>query len=139
MHAIIKLQDHITKKPSNGKIAICGCLEGEYHEIGITCVNNILESNGWTTFYLGTNLPTESFIDAIDQYVPTLVCVSSTVPKSKRQLVEACAAIHDTTQIIRAKLVVGGLAAGDDTKKRLKADHLPSSIEELMGFVSTLA
>ncbi|MBP9212565.1 MAG: cobalamin-dependent protein [Bacteroidetes bacterium] len=139
MHAIIKLQDHITKKPSHGKIAVCGCLEEEYHEIGITCVNNILESNGWTTYYLGTNLPTESFIDAIEQYVPALVCVSSTVPKTKRYLTEACAAIHETTQIIGAKLVVGGLAAGDDMRKKLRADHIPHSIGELMSFVSTLS
>jgi methanogenic corrinoid protein MtbC1 len=138
MHAIIKLQDHVAKKPKHGGVALCGCLEHEYHEIGITCVNNILEANGWTTFYLGTNLPTESFIDAIEQYVPSIVCVSTTTPRSKKQLLEACAALRETTGIISAKLIVGGLASNDAVKKKIAADHIPGSIAELMEYVNSL-
>jgi excisionase family DNA binding protein len=138
LHSIFKLQDHIAKKPKHGGIALCGCLEHEYHEIGITCVNNILDANGWTTYYLGPNLPTESFIDAIENYVPSIVCVSSTTPKSKKQLVEACSALRETTGIINAKLIVGGLASGDSMKKKIPADHIPGSIAELMGYVNTL-
>lgn len=138
LHAIIKLQDHVAKKPKHGGIALCGCLEHEYHELGITCVYNILESNGWTTYFLGTNLPTESFVDAIEQYIPSIVCVSTTTPKSKKQLLQACSSLYDTTQIINAKLIVGGLAAGDAVKKKLTADHIPGSIAELMEYVNTL-
>lgn len=138
LHSILKLQDNIKKKPNHGKIALCGCLEGEYHEIGITCVNNVLEANGWTTYYLGANLPVESFIDAIENYVPTIVCVSSMTPKSQKQLIEDCAAIFDTTQIISAKLIVGGIAASDKLKKRIAADKIPNSIAELMEFVDAI-
>lgn len=138
LHAIIKLQDHVAKKPKHGGIALCGCLEHEYHELGITCVNNILDSNGWTTYFLGTNLPTESFVDAIEQYIPSIVCVSTTTPKSKKQLQQDCASLYDTTQIINAKLIVGGIASGDAVKKKLTADYIPGSIAELMEYVNTL-
>jgi excisionase family DNA binding protein len=138
MHAIIKLQDHVAKKPKHGGIALCGCLEDEHHEIGITCVNNILDANGWTTYYLGTDLPTESFIDAIEQYIPSVVCISTTTPRSKKQLLESCASLHSTAGIINAKLIIGGLAAGDVIKKKLRADLIPGSIAELLEYVNTL-
>lgn len=80
LQAIFKLQDYINKKPNHGGIALCGCLENEYHEIGITCVNNVLEANGWASYYLGTNLPTESFVDAIEHYMPNIIYVSSITP-----------------------------------------------------------
>jgi len=86
LHAILRLQDNINKKPNHGLIALCGCIEDEYHEMGITCVANALEVNGWTTYYLGANVPTSSFVDAIVQYSPDVVCISSTIPKTQRQL-----------------------------------------------------
>jgi excisionase family DNA binding protein len=137
MHAILRLQDVVTKKPKHGGIALCGCLEGEYHEIGITCVNSILEANGWTTYYLGANLPVESFIDAIENYVPNIVCASSTTPKTQKHLLSQCAALHETTAIINATLIVGG-GIPEALKKKVRADHIPSSIADLMTFVNSL-
>lgn len=137
MHAILRLQDVVPKKPNHGGIALCGCLEGEYHEIGITCVNNILEANGWTTYYLGANLPVESFIDAVEHYVPNIICASTTTPRSQKHVLSQCSALHETASIINAKLIVGG-GIPDALKKKIRADLLPSSIAELMAFVNTL-
>lgn len=137
LHSILKLQDVISKRPKHGGIALCGCLEGEYHEIGITCVNNALEANGWTTYYLGANLPVESFVDAIEHYVPNIVCASTTTPKSQKHVLQQCNALRETTSIINAKLIVGG-GIQDTLKKKLPADHVPSSIADLMNYVNSL-
>lgn len=138
LHAILKLQDHVNKKPKHGGIALLGCLEEEYHEMGITCVNNVLDAEGWTTYYLGANLPTESFIDAIENYVPDIVCVSSMTPKSQRWLIQQCGALRETTKIINGKLIVGGIAATEKLKKKVPADFVPSSIADVMTYVSAL-
>lgn len=138
LHAIYKLQDNVAKKPKHGGIALLGCLEEEYHEMGITCVNNALDANGWTTYYLGANLPTKSFIDGIESYMPDIVCVSSLSPKSQRWLIEQCGALRETAQIIGAKLIVGGIAASDKLRKKMPADHVPTSIADVMTYVSTL-
>lgn len=137
-HAILKLQDHITKMPRHGGIALCGCLEREYHEIGITCVNNVLESNGWSTYYLGANLPVESFIDAIENYVPDIICLSATTPVSQKQLIKDCARIYETARIIHAKVIVGGGAVSGAAGKRIAADHLSNSVADVMEYVQTL-
>ncbi len=138
LHAILKLQDHITKKPKHGGKALLGCLEDEYHELGITSVNNVLDAHGWTTYYLGANLPTESFVDAIEHYVPDVVMVSSMTPKSKRWLIEQCGLLRETSQIIGAKLIVGGIAASDTLKKKIPADFVPSSIADVMTYIESL-
>jgi methanogenic corrinoid protein MtbC1 len=138
MHAILKLQDHINKKPKHGGKALLGCLEDEYHELGITGVNNVLDAHGWTTYYLGANLPTESFVDAIENYLPDIVLVSSMTPKSQRWLIEQCGVLRETTQIIGAKLIVGGIAASDKLKKKIPADYVPSSIADVMTFIESL-
>ncbi len=137
LHSILKLQDVISRRPKHGGIALCGCLEEEYHEIGITCVNNILDANGWTTYYLGANLPVESFVDAIESYVPHIVCVSTTTPKSQKHVLQQCNALRETTSIINAKLIVGG-GIPDVLKKKLPADHIPSSIADLVIYVNSL-
>lgn len=138
VHAILKLQDHIEKKPKHDGIAVCGCFEDEYHDIGITCISSILESNGWTTYYLGADLPLESFIDAVEQYVPDIVCVSSTMPKTTKRLVEDTARLFETAQLINARLIVGGIAANDKVRKKLTADLIPHSITELLSFIETI-
>ncbi|KAB2922996.1 MAG: helix-turn-helix domain-containing protein [Bacteroidetes bacterium] len=138
MHAVMKLQEHVVKKPKHGGIALLGCLEEEYHEMGIACVNAVLEAGGWSTYYLGANVPTESFIDAVENYVPDLICVSSLTPRSKRWLVEQCGALRETALIIGAKLVVGGAAASDALKKKVPADFVPSSIAELNEYAAAL-
>ncbi len=138
LHAIFKLQDHITKKPKHGGIALCGCLEDEYHEIGITCVNNVLDTNGWTTLYLGPNLPAESFVDAIENYVPNIVCISTTAPKSQKQLLEQCGRLYETTRIIGAKLIVGGSGVSEKLKKKITADFIPTSIASVVSFVNSV-
>ncbi len=138
MHAILKLQNNVQKQPTHGGIAICGCLEGEYHEIGITCVNGILESRGWTTYFLGPNLPVESFIDAVENYLPDIVCISSTMPKSTKQLLADCRQLHGTTQLINAKLIIGGIAASDKVRKKITADLIPNSVAEMLSFVEPI-
>ncbi|MFZ4621458.1 MAG: cobalamin-dependent protein [Bacteroidota bacterium] len=135
LHSILKLQDVVTKKPKHGGIALCGCLEEEYHEIGITCVNNVLEANGWTTYYLGANLPVESFVDAIENYVPNIVCASTTTPRSQKHVLQQCNALRETTSIINAKLIVGG-GIPDALKKKLPVDYIPTSTADLMSYVN---
>lgn len=138
MHAIVKLQDHVSKKPKHGGTALLGCLEDEYHELGITSVNNVLDAHGWTTYYLGANLPTESFVDAVEHYVPNAVLVSTMTPKSQRWIIEQCGILHETTQIIGAKLIVGGIAASEKLKKKIPADFVPSSIADVLTYIESL-
>lgn len=58
------------------KTALLGCVENEYHQIGIKMVSDIFELNGWNTCYLGASTPTKEFVKFIDEIQPQLVALS---------------------------------------------------------------
>lgn len=74
--ALYSLERRITALKSNGKKAICVCLENEYHEIGLLCVKIILSNLGWKVIYPGSDLPLNSLMDLIEKEKPDIVCIS---------------------------------------------------------------
>ncbi len=74
--ALYSFEKNITSIKSNGKKAICVCIENEFHEIGILCVKITLEHLGWKVIYPGSDLPIKSLSDLIKKIKPDLVCLS---------------------------------------------------------------
>ncbi|HLP15086.1 MAG TPA: helix-turn-helix domain-containing protein [Bacteroidota bacterium] len=134
--AISRLQMQAPPDGGNGMIAYCGCLGGEFHDIGILCVRNALRAEGWMTVFPGANLPLESFVQGVIRCKPQLVCVSSTTPKSKYQFRRDCAALHDAARHAGAKLIVGGSAAMQAGRLRLDADGAAGSIGEMLEWIN---
>jgi len=130
LSALRLLQHDVVKKPLNNRTAICGCFEEEFHEVGITCVRNMLDAEGWTTYYLGANLPVDSFIQALERYTPDLVCVSATTPKAKFKFRKDCALLHAATRRAGATLLIGGAATMQGGASRIAADFIPKSVAE---------
>ena len=127
LHSIIKLQGVITKKEPKGFVSVCGCLTGEYHNIGITCVNNLLESEGWESYLIGSNTPATSFIKMIEQYKPHLVCISTSVIKDVKMFTEEVNAVYKYTKKYKGKLVVSGPSLTPEIKKKIRMDFSPDS------------
>lgn len=46
----------------NGKRAILASVPGELHQIGVKMVNDVLEKQGWETYFLGSNIPIKDLI-----------------------------------------------------------------------------
>ena len=139
VHALHKLQDHITKKPRNGKIALSACLEEEYHELGLMCATNILEADGWTVYSLGANVPVESINNAVDTYAPHLVLISSTAPKTNKQVINAVQAIKTNAAKIGAHVIVGGaVTAVKKIVNRLEADFIPKNMDGLLRYAHSI-
>jgi methanogenic corrinoid protein MtbC1 len=138
LHAISKLQTSVPRKPLNDKIALCACLVEEYHELGITCINNILESEGWTTYYLGANVPLDSLIDAIESLSPDLVCVSSTLPQKKGSFIKDCRAVAESARQHGARIMFGGRALQDARiRRQISASDSPASASEFISFLKS--
>lgn len=125
LHSIIKLQDAITKKEPKGFVSVCGCLTDEYHNIGITCVSNLLESEGWKSYLLGSNTPASSFIKIIEQYKPHLVCISTSVINDVKTFSEEVNAVYKFTKKYKGKLAVSGPSLTPEIKTKIKMDFSP--------------
>ncbi|MCX6135961.1 MAG: cobalamin-dependent protein [Ignavibacteriales bacterium] len=140
IHAVSRLQSSVPVKPAVAKVALCACLEGEQHELGIICIGNIIESEGWTNFFLGANVPLESLTDAIESYTPDLVCISSTVARSKSKTLKDCLAIAETAKRTKADVIFGGRTMMDSRLRRqLALTTAPPNTTALVRYLKTLS
>jgi len=76
------LNELYLKVISNQKVSrtvIIACVENEFHQIGIKMVSDIFEMNGWNTYFLGANMPTNELIKYAKTIQPDLIAVSLSI------------------------------------------------------------
>jgi excisionase family DNA binding protein len=64
------------KRSANGRIAVCASPANGLEEILFLGANHVLRVAGWKVYYLGANTPINVYINAIEEYKPTLICAS---------------------------------------------------------------
>lgn len=91
-----------------GRAVITG-VEGELHQIGANLVADALEADGWNVQFLGTNLPSEGIVKAIQDHRADVVGISTTMlfHLPKVRLLIANIRAQATKPV---KIVVGGSA-----------------------------
>lgn len=91
-YVMSNLYQHLEiSKERRGRLVMTG-IQSELHQVGANMVADILESDGWDTVFLGTNVSEDEILNSISQHQADLVGISSTmlfnIPKVIR-LVEA--------------------------------------------------
>lgn len=117
------------KKQKNKNILLLS-VSGEHHQIGLRMINNLLEINGWNTFYLGSNIPNRSVLNAIKNYEADLVMLSVTIHEHlnpARNLIQTIRNNSDTRDV---KIMVGGSAFQRYRWQDLGADAYALNAEE---------
>lgn len=61
-----------------GKALLFG-VEGELHQLGLQFMADVLELEGWSVIFLGTNTPTAAALGAIDEHRPDVVGLAATM------------------------------------------------------------
>jgi len=88
-----------------GKVVVTG-VQGELHQIGAHMVADVLEADGWDVRFLGTNMPHDGILKAIEDHRADRVCISTTmlfnVPKAIRLITDIRA------QFVGSRILVGG-------------------------------
>ena len=117
------------KKQKNKNILLLS-VSGEHHQIGLRMINNLLEINGWNTFYLGSNIPNRSVLNAIKNYEADLIMLSVTIHEHlnpARNLIQTIRNNSDTRDV---KIMVGGAAFQQYRWQDLGADAYALNAEE---------
>ena len=114
-----QLYPHIFSTERIGRKLVAACVGGELHEIGIRTVSDFFEMEGWDTYYMGANTPTESIIRAISDRGADLLGISATMPFHRRPLRELISAVQ----------FAKGDRAGQDTDWRLHPSGVPGALE----------
>jgi MerR family transcriptional regulator, light-induced transcriptional regulator len=90
----------------NGPRAILACPPGEQHDMGLMIFGIVLNRNGWSVDYFGTNTPLGELERAVDATHPDLVVLAATVPEPLESLRPGLAELAR-----RAPLALGGAGA----------------------------
>lgn len=91
-----------------GPVVIGMTVGGEFHDIGIRMVMDLLLLEGFDAHYLGINLPTESLLRAIAEREPKLVCISVTMPYLRNSVADLIRIIKGDERSHRVRILVGG-------------------------------
>jgi len=71
-----ELYSEIASKQKNKKKIIVACVENEFHQIGVKIVADVFEANGWNSYFLGANTPTDELISFSKTMRPDVFAVS---------------------------------------------------------------
>jgi methanogenic corrinoid protein MtbC1 len=114
------------------------CPAGEHHCLGLQMVCDLSQLDGWETYFIGANTPTNSAIQLLKQLQPTVVGVS----------MATLMALHNTraliTQVKEALpdvvVLAGGYAAslGKDLWKTFGADAYAADGESALGTLNQI-
>lgn len=133
--AIMRLAPQLHRKQPIGRTALCACLEGEEHEIGLLSFVFALENEGFTVNFVGANTPTRVLLEAIREQKPDLVCISFMRDLPAPDLLRIFRSLSRAVRSVKGKLVAGGFHAGNFTAAGLHCDHLASSVTDGLAYV----
>jgi len=124
---------------SNGKVAVAACVEGELHEIGLRMVSDLLELEGWRTFYLGANTPALSVVEITREKKAQLLALSICLPSSGPALRGLISIARDKLGD-EVKIVIGGYSISADPvyAASFGADGLAADAEDATTMIDRL-
>jgi 5-methyltetrahydrofolate--homocysteine methyltransferase len=117
---------------------VIGTVKGDLHDIGKNIVASMLEGGGFEVIDLGTDVSPESFVAAVKDRSPQIVCMSAlltvTMP-SMRTTIDALKTAGLRTQV---KVLVGGAPVTMQYAKEIGADGYSENANGAVGLVKDL-
>ena len=106
--ALSHLYRHLPRDPSNGKVVMVSCVEGELHEVGARMASDFLEMAGFDVRFLGANVPTSHLVRMVREQMPDLLALSVSMTYHLPALRTALDQVR--ALFPRLPIAVGGLA-----------------------------
>jgi corrinoid protein of di/trimethylamine methyltransferase len=117
---------------------IIGTVKGDLHDIGKNIVASMLEGSGFEVIDLGTDVSPESFVAAVEERKPHIVCMSAlltvTMP-AMRLTIDALKAAGLRTQV---KVLIGGAPVTMQYAQEIGADGYSENANAAVGLVKSL-
>jgi len=81
-----QLYPYLFKGNSTDKRMIVSCAQGELHEVGARMVADFFEMDGWDSYFLGANTPTDAIFEMVSEIHPQVLALSATMAFHVREL-----------------------------------------------------
>lgn len=123
-------------RPRCGRSAVISCVANETHQIGGKMVADILELNGWDTWFLGASTPVTDLTDLIAEKAPDVVGLSLSIYFRMPELEAAVRAVRAVRP--GQRIIAGGQAfgrGGREGLQRLDSVECMDSIVDLEALI----
>lgn len=127
-----QLYSKIIETNRNGLRFVAVCVAEESHEVGVKMVADILELDGWDTYYLGANVPKRDLISFLIDQKPDVLGISATMTVHIQNVIELIEAVRNIEVLKGIKILVGGYPFNVDKElwRKIGADlYAPNAIE----------
>jgi methanogenic corrinoid protein MtbC1 len=121
--------------------AVAMCVGRELHEVGLRIITDLLELDGWQTWYLGASVPPAAAVQlCVDQRADFLL-VSATLPPHIAEVRELVKLFHARPELAQSRVVVGGRAfrMASEVWRTIGADGFASNADDCIALLNRLA
>jgi 5-methyltetrahydrofolate--homocysteine methyltransferase len=104
-----------------GKVVI-GTVEGDIHDIGKRIVTFLLEGAGFEVIDLGVDIPTDTFIQAIEEHNPSILGMSALLTTTMPQMGKIIDLLKEKGLRDKVKVIIGGAPITEQFATSIGAD-----------------
>lgn len=104
-----------------GRVAI-GTVQGDLHDIGKNLVGMMLEGAGFEIIDLGTDVPPEIFVDAVQNKHVDIIALSALLTTTMPKMQETIEALNAASLRDNVKVIIGGAPVTETYAKQIGAD-----------------
>jgi excisionase family DNA binding protein len=118
--------------------ALGGTLSGDHYHLPTTMVELLLRELGWAAQSLGTSLPRDTWLAALEAERPRLLWLSVSHIADEAQFLADYAVIQAAAAERGVPVVVGGYALSPEVRSRMQYAAFGDHLRHLVGFVRAL-
>ena len=101
---------------------VIGTVKGDLHDIGKNLVVAMLEGNGFEVINLGIDISADTFVEAVREHKPALLCLSALLTTTMNYMRQVIAALKAAGLRQQVKVMVGGAPVTQSFADEIGAD-----------------
>jgi 5-methyltetrahydrofolate--homocysteine methyltransferase len=122
---------------SAGKVVI-GTVQGDLHDIGKNLVAMMLEGSGFEIIDLGTDVPSEKFVDTLKSHEANILAMSALLTTTMPRMKDTILALEAAGLRTKVKIMVGGAPVTENYAKSIGADGFASDASKAVNLAKSL-
>lgn len=117
---------------------VIGTVKGDLHDIGKNIVASMLEGSGFEVSDLGTDVSPESFVAAVRERDPHVVCLSALLTVTMPAMKSTIDALETAGMRPKVKVLIGGAPVTSQYAKEIGADGYSENASGAVALVKDL-
>lgn len=117
---------------------VIGTVKGDLHDIGKNIVASMFEGSGFEVIDLGADVSPESFVAAVEERKPHVVCMSALLTVTMPAMKLTIDALKTAGLRTQVKVLIGGAPVTPQYAQEIGADGYSENASGAVGMVKTL-